>query len=206
MKKTLLLVFVGAFLGSTVSLAAFTLFSDVPTNTWYTDAVNNLSEKGIIQGYSDGTFGPNKNVNRAELAVMLDRLIEYVETGEVNTSQKIVYTNSIYKLTFPQTWKGYTTQNETINYATNNNGTIEDINVEFIDFGIPAQDSMFKIGMFTKNHWQQIQSEEGPKPIYIAENNNYVFGYGSAQDAVNDTVAYLIENIKDVIDTFEFVQ
>lgn len=86
MKKTLMLILVGALLGSTVAFAASKFFSDVPANTWYSDAVASLSDKGIIEGYPDGTFGPTNNVNRAELAVMLDRLIEYMETGEVATS------------------------------------------------------------------------------------------------------------------------
>lgn len=84
MKKTLLLLLAGVLLGSTVSFAASKFFSDVPADTWYSDAVVSLSEKGIITGYPDGTFGPSKNVNRAELAVMLNRLIEYVENGIIN--------------------------------------------------------------------------------------------------------------------------
>lgn len=86
MKKTLTLILVGVLLGSTVVFAAVKMFSDVPSNAWYTDAVENLTEKGIIEGYPDGTYGPTNNVNRAELAVMLDRLIEYIETGEVASS------------------------------------------------------------------------------------------------------------------------
>lgn len=86
MKKTFALIFTGILLGSTVAFAAVKMFSDVPSNTWYSDAVGRLAEKGIIAGYPDGTFGPTKNVNRAELAVMFDRLIEYVETGEVSST------------------------------------------------------------------------------------------------------------------------
>lgn len=87
MKKTLLLIVIGAILGSTVGFAGSKLFPDVDENAWYADAVASLSEKGIIQGYPDGTFGPNKNVNRAELAVILDRLLEYIETGEVSSNE-----------------------------------------------------------------------------------------------------------------------
>ncbi len=86
MKKTVTLILVGILLGSTVAFAAVKMFSDVPSDAWYSDAVERLADKGIIAGYPDGTFGPTKNVNRAELAVMLDRLIEYIETGEVASS------------------------------------------------------------------------------------------------------------------------
>jgi hypothetical protein len=86
MKRTFTLILIGAILGSTVAFAASKVFSDVPANEWYTSAVNSLSEKGIIAGYPDNTFRPTKNINRAELAVMLDRLIEYMESGEVASS------------------------------------------------------------------------------------------------------------------------
>lgn len=87
MKKAVTLILVGVLLGSTAAFAASKIFSDVPSDAWYADAANSLSDKGIIVGYKDGTFGPTNNVNRAELAVMLDRLIEYMETGEVSSSE-----------------------------------------------------------------------------------------------------------------------
>ena len=83
MKKSLTLILVGILLGSTVAFATSKFFSDVPDDEWYSDAVASLSEKGIINGYPDGTFGPTNNVNRAELAVILYRLIDYLENGEV---------------------------------------------------------------------------------------------------------------------------
>lgn len=86
MKKAVTLILVGVLLGSTAAFAASKIFSDVPSDAWYADAVNSLSEKGIVEGYPNGTFGPTKNVNRAELAVMLDRLIKYMETGEVSSN------------------------------------------------------------------------------------------------------------------------
>lgn len=81
MRKTFFLILVGMILGSTGVFAASKLFPDVPENTWYTNAVTSLSEKGIMNGYPDGTFGPEDNVNRAELATSLYRLIDYIENG-----------------------------------------------------------------------------------------------------------------------------
>jgi len=37
-----------------------------------------MNEKDIISGYEDGSFGASNNVNRAELAVMLDRFDTYL--------------------------------------------------------------------------------------------------------------------------------
>jgi len=50
--------------------------------SWYQNSVYDLAEAGVINGYSDGSFGPANNVNRAELSVILDRY----ESGVVRKS------------------------------------------------------------------------------------------------------------------------
>lgn len=50
-------------------------FKDVPETHWAYNAIEELSEMGIINGYEDGTFKPDEAVTRAELATMLDRYI-----------------------------------------------------------------------------------------------------------------------------------
>lgn len=42
-------------------------FSDVDKAMWYAPAVSALASAGIMNGYSNGTFKPNKNITRAEL-------------------------------------------------------------------------------------------------------------------------------------------
>lgn len=49
------------------------LFSDVPSGTWYTDAVLWGNSKGIINGYSDGRFGAADQATREQIIVMLYR-------------------------------------------------------------------------------------------------------------------------------------
>ena len=48
-------------------------FVDVDPDTWYSDAVTWAAANGIIGGYGDGRFGPNDNITREQLAVMLWR-------------------------------------------------------------------------------------------------------------------------------------
>ncbi|MEC0226237.1 S-layer homology domain-containing protein [Paenibacillus alba] len=45
-------------------------FADVPGNAWYAKAVNTLASLGIINGYEDGTFAPNKAITRAEFTII----------------------------------------------------------------------------------------------------------------------------------------
>lgn len=51
-------------------------YSDVPNGKWYTDIVNALASAGIIAGYSDGTFAPNKNIKRAEVIAICAQFFE----------------------------------------------------------------------------------------------------------------------------------
>lgn len=47
------------------------LFTDVATSAYYYKAVADLSNRGVIGGFPDGSFKPNQTVTRAQLAVML---------------------------------------------------------------------------------------------------------------------------------------
>ena len=48
-------------------------FGDVSNDTWYTEAVRWAASQGIVGGYGNGMFGPNDNITREQLAVMLWR-------------------------------------------------------------------------------------------------------------------------------------
>jgi hypothetical protein len=53
------------------ALASDSHFPDVTPETKYKPAIEYLAEKGIINGYSNGTFGPNNTLTRAELLKIL---------------------------------------------------------------------------------------------------------------------------------------
>ncbi|MCL2126475.1 MAG: S-layer homology domain-containing protein [Oscillospiraceae bacterium] len=48
-------------------------FPDVDLTRWYGEAVDVMSDLGVINGYPDGTFRPNAAITRAELAVISAR-------------------------------------------------------------------------------------------------------------------------------------
>lgn len=53
---------------------AFTgVFADVDSGQWYAEGVAWAEAQGIIRGYETGTFGPNDNITREQLVVMLWR-------------------------------------------------------------------------------------------------------------------------------------
>lgn len=53
-------------------------FTDVPTDHWAYDAVNQLQQDGIIIGYPDGTFGGKRTITRYEFAVAIARVVDYL--------------------------------------------------------------------------------------------------------------------------------
>ena len=46
-------------------------FSDVSSSAWYADPVAWAAANGVVSGFEDGTFRPNANVSREQLATML---------------------------------------------------------------------------------------------------------------------------------------
>lgn len=52
-------------------------FTDVDINAWYGPAVAWAAEKGIVNGYDNGKFGPGDEITREQMAVMLNNYIKY---------------------------------------------------------------------------------------------------------------------------------
>lgn len=61
-------------------------FSDVKSSNWFYDYVTYMADKGIINGYPDGTFGPNKNVNRSEFVTMIVNTFGLTAEKSINFS------------------------------------------------------------------------------------------------------------------------
>lgn len=68
MKKSLIVMGILFFLISPSVLASF---SDVEENNIYAKAIFWLKDNGVVKGYDDGSFKPDKLVNRAEFVKML---------------------------------------------------------------------------------------------------------------------------------------
>lgn len=53
-------------------------FKDVPKDTWGYDDLQYAVEEGVINGYPDGTFKPDQQLTRQEMAVICGRLLKII--------------------------------------------------------------------------------------------------------------------------------
>ncbi len=96
-KKLITTTTLSLLLGTTLltpQMASAKTFKDVKISDWHYSVVDELSNKGIISGYEDNTFKPQKSVTYAEFLTLLNNAI--------GTKQAPDYTNpkEWYKPTF----------------------------------------------------------------------------------------------------------
>ena len=101
MKRKILSLFLA--LTMTVSLftvgagAAEPIYRDT-NGHWAAEAIEGFSRLGLIEGYN-GQFFPNKNITRGEMAVILDRLMDYQTAAKNSFSDlgEAFYTDAVLK-------------------------------------------------------------------------------------------------------------
>ncbi len=73
-------------------------FNDI-SNHWAQSSIEMLTEVGLLGGYEDGTFRPNANITRAELAVCLQRIfgLDYKSTYKIygDVQQDVWYSPAV---------------------------------------------------------------------------------------------------------------
>lgn len=85
MKKIMVLAAAAALTAGVSALAA-NPFSDVSTDDWAYQAVSDLSDQGVVEGYPDGTFKGERNITRYELAQIIARLM--AKEDQLNAEQR----------------------------------------------------------------------------------------------------------------------
>ena len=59
-----------------------TPFVDVKDGDWYTNAVEYCYDRGLVGGYEDRTFRPNRNLTRAEMSAIMNKMLNLSEKAE----------------------------------------------------------------------------------------------------------------------------
>lgn len=109
-----------------VETTSETAFSDVPTSHAHFTAIKKLSELGIVSGYADGSFKPEKSVSRVEAAKMIVLGLSLGESPAntlsfSDTSNNDWYSTFVGRLLNMEVVKGYSDgsykPNQTVNRA-----------------------------------------------------------------------------------------
>ena len=69
-------------------------FADVTSGKYYYNAIKWATSKGIVNGYSNGKFGPEDNITREQLAVMLRNYAKYKGKNVSQTADISKYKDS----------------------------------------------------------------------------------------------------------------
>ncbi len=80
-----------AMLAAPLQAGAASSFSDVPSDSPASAAIEYLKAQGVLQGYPDGTFRPEAKVNRAEATKII--VAPYVSAEVLATATTSVYTD-----------------------------------------------------------------------------------------------------------------
>lgn len=65
--------------GKTVS--DFSSFPDIKSDAWYNDDIVFIEKEGLISGFEDGTFKPNKSMTRAQFAALIANYLKLEDNG-----------------------------------------------------------------------------------------------------------------------------
>jgi hypothetical protein len=84
-------------------------FTDVPPGHTFYSAITCLACRGIISGYSDGTFRPNNLVTRGQLAKIVSNAEGFNEAVTGQTFQDVPPTHTFYEWVERLTTRGYMT-------------------------------------------------------------------------------------------------
>jgi hypothetical protein len=88
---------IGQLTGTVFAAGAAVRFSDVPSTYWAYPYISELTAKGIVNGFPDGTFQPNGPTTRAQFVKMLDLTLGLpVSTTSVATPFTDVPANAWY--------------------------------------------------------------------------------------------------------------
>ena len=87
--KNVLKLLLSALITLNIVIPVFA-YPDVDSTHWAAKQIEELTEKGVIIGYPDGTFQPDENVSRAEFASMAIKALGQEHT---TVAQPVTFTD-----------------------------------------------------------------------------------------------------------------
>lgn len=110
-------------------------FTDLPTSHWAYDNIMEMAELGILDGYSDGTFKPNKTISRAEFSKILVLSLKLPQVKPISPAFSDVPSNHwAYEVveSSKNYLTGYRNSSGVISFAPNEVAVREDVAVAIV--------------------------------------------------------------------------
>ncbi len=71
-------------------------FTDMDSNHWAYETVNFMTEKGILSGFTDGSFRPDDYISREQFATILSKTVEYANIElPINTENSWTFNDCV---------------------------------------------------------------------------------------------------------------
>lgn len=77
--------------------------------------------------------------------------------------------------------------------------------VKDVAFDFPDGTNLFTIIVYTASNWTALQNEDGPLPVFLGQDSQYVFAYSEPQEAVSEQAigqAEIYQTLPQVLATF----
>lgn len=128
---------------------------------WYSDAVYHLEGEGVITGYADGSFKPNQNVTRGEMALMFERFEEKILDEKLESlSQESSSDDSVW-------W---------IDNIIDNMSRYENQDIDYKTSIIIAESGLRMMDSAPENHKIEVKDEDANVPedyeVYLYDSSN----------------------------------
>ncbi len=179
------------------------LFSDVSVSAWYANAVCQMINFGLVNGYTDGTFKPNAKITRAEFVAILSRF-PHTDIGTDKSFADVPRTNWAYNAVQTALAQGW------ISAGTNFRPNAPITRAEFAAIAARFDDK----NTDTSSKFTVIASHWAKNEIGIAANKGWINGYpdgtfrpnqyitrAEAMTLVNRVLNRLPENSSDLLDS-----
>ena len=99
-KRKIAILAVFCMMFSLMPVNAFAAQTSDISNHWAKDNIQSWVDKGLIKGYEDGTFRPDRNISRAEFITLVNGAFGYIEVATINYTDVKAdawYANAIVK-------------------------------------------------------------------------------------------------------------
>ena len=174
MKKSIFIVTLIITIMTTTVFAAN--FKDLAKNHWAYGSIAEMTEKGVLVGYPDGTFAPEKSITRAEFAKIMVLALELDEKSEKMDFLDVAEEHWAYKYinTASEYLSAYNSGKQIV-FLPNDEAVREDVAVAVV-MAAGLKDAKYDLKTLDKFLDKNQISENLKKYVAIAAENNLMNG------------------------------